>query len=161
MDQLNWFSEMLPYRYIIDASSIFAQQQGEPHERRVHCSLWEYIEGLIQAQVIVTCSEIFEEIKDAKLQKWLVDNHCFVIGIDETVQDNVAQVLAKHPRLIDFKNGTSSGDAFLIATAMKHNLTIITEESTKSDKRIPHVAASMGIHTVNINGLCSEEGRNF
>jgi len=161
MDQLNWFSDMLPYKYIIDASSIFSQNPGEHQSRTVNVSLWRLIEQLIQSQTIVTCSEIFDEIKDAHLQKWLVDNHCMVLPIDEAIQKNVSQVLAGHLQLIDFKSGTSSGDAFLIASAMKYTLTIITEENKKKQNRIPYIAGAMGVRAINIDDLKNEQGWRF
>jgi len=161
MDQLNWFSEMLPYKYIIDASSIFSQNLGEHHARTVNVSLWHLIEECIRAQRIVTCSEIYEEIRDAQQQQWLNDNQCTVLPIDEEIQNNVSQILAEHPQLIDFKSGTSSGDAFLIATAMKYNLIIITEENKKSAKKIPHIADAMEVRAINIDDLCVEEGWQF
>ena len=62
---------------------------------------------------------------------------------------------------IDFKQVKSSGDAFLIATAMKYGLTVITEESKKGEKKIPYVCKSLNVPCIDILGLCEREGWQF
>ena len=57
--------------------------------------------------------------------------------------------------------GTSSGDAFLIATAMKYGLIVITEENPDSPVKIPQVCKSYGIDAVNITELSEKEGWKF
>lgn len=59
-----------------------------------------------------------------------------ILPIDDEVQDNAKKVVTSNPQLIVFKQIKSSGDAFLIATAMKYGLTVITEESKKGEKKI-------------------------
>lgn len=65
--------------------------------------------------------------------------------------------------MIEFtgKSGTSSGDAFLIATAMKYGLTVITEENRDSPKKIPQICKKYGINSVNVTQLCEAEGWIF
>lgn len=65
------------------------------------------------------------------------------------------------PQLVDFKQVKSSGDAFLIATAMKYDLTVITEENKTGQKKIPFVCNSLGVPCVDILGLCEKEGWSF
>lgn len=55
-------------------------------------------------------------------------------------------IVTDNPKMIEFTkngNGSSSGDAFLIATAIAHNLSIITEEkkikSGKFHKFVKHM----------------------
>ena len=57
--------------------------------------------------------------------------------------------------------GSSSGDAFLIATAMKYNLTIITEEKKDKQNKIPIICKDYGIQTMSITELCVAEGWVF
>ena len=54
--------------------------------------------------------------------------------------------------------GTRSGDAFLIATAKKYGLSVITEEATNSPKKIPFTCQKMGIKCVNLLGFMEENG---
>jgi uncharacterized protein YacL len=66
-----------------------------------------------------------------------------------------------NPKLVDFKQTKSSGDAFLIATAMEYHLTIITEENQDSPYKIPKVAEYMGVKAIDINELCQIENWQF
>lgn len=151
----------VPYKYIIDTCSIISQKSREPHRRTVYSSLWKRIEELIEGQVIVTCSEIMSEVEDQDLRQWLIKHQCVVLDIDDEVQKLVTKIVNEHKDLIDFINVKSSADAFLIATAMKYNLRVITEESKDSPKKIPFICKSYGIPCFNITELAEKEGWQF
>ena len=151
----------LPYKYIIDSCSIFSQKPDEPNRRRVFKGLWQNIDDLIEKQVIVTCSEIVSEIKDDELVAWLHHKQCVVLPITDKVQLNVSKIVNEHPKLIDFSNCKSSGDAFLIATAMERGLTVITEEGKISSKKIPAICQFYNIPCINITELCTQEEWEF
>lgn len=119
------------------------------------------MDELIEQKRIVTCSEIIEEVNDDDLKKWYIGLHGVVLPIDDDIQDNVKKVVTSNPQLIDFKQVKSSGDAFLIATAMKYGLTVITEESKKGEKKIPYVCKSLNVPCIDILGLCEREGWQF
>lgn len=161
MDQITFFE--LPYKYIMDTSSILSQKPGEPHNRLVYKSKWGKIEEYIKEHIIVTCSEVKEEIGDNEIQQWLATYHCTVLEIDDTVQENVRKIVTENPKMIEFtgKSGTSSGDAFLIATAMKYGLTVITEENRDSPRKIPQICKKYDISSVNVTQLCEAEGWTF
>lgn len=162
MEQMTLFTP--PYKYLIDSSAILAQKSSDAFPRLVHKSMWEMIEKSIKEKMIITCSEIEEEVKnDDILGNWLSSQQCVVVPIDEEVQLNVRKIVTEHPRMISFSGGkgSSSGDAFLIATAMKYGLTIITEENKDKQNKVPSVCKSYGIPTVNITGLCIAEGWRF
>lgn len=148
-------------RYIIDTSSILSQKDNEPHRRIINKTLWKHIDELIAQKRIVTCSEIIEEVNDDDLKKWYTNLQGDILPIDDEVQDNVKKVVTTNPQLVDFKQIKSSGDAFLIATAMKYGLTVITEESKKGEKKIPFVCKNLNIPCVDILGLCEQEGWSF
>lgn len=162
MEQITLFPP--PYKYLIDSSSIFAQKPTDAFPRLVHRSLWEKIEKSIREKTIATCSEIEEEVKnDDVVGNWLDSHECVVLPIDDEVQLNVRKIVTEHPKMISFSGGqgSSSGDAFLIATAMKYNLTIITEENRDKRNKIPSICRDYGVNTVNITGLCIAEGWEF
>ena len=73
------------------------------------------------------------------------------------------QIVTEHPKMIEFtgKSGTSSGDAFLIATAMKYDLAVITEENPDKETKIPKICQSYGIRAMNITELCEQENWIF
>ena len=161
MEQMTLFTP--PYRYIIDTSSILSQKANEPHRRHIYKNLWMKIDEYIRTGIIVTCSEVAEEIRDEKIRDWLHLQHCNILDIDDEIQRNVRKIVTEHPKMIEFtsKTGTSSGDAFLIATAMKYNLTIITEENPDKLTKIPQISKCYGLNSVNITGLCDKENWTF
>ena len=110
---------------------------------------------------IVTCSEIIEEVNDDALKQWYIGLSGEILPIDDEVQENVKKVVTTNPQLIDFHKVKSSGDAFLIATAMKYGLTVITEESKKGEKKIPFVCQNLHVPCVDILGLCEKEEWSF
>ena len=162
MEQLTLFKP--PCKYLIDSSSILAQKPTDSLPRQVYRSLWEKIEQSIEDNIIATCSEIDEEVKnDDVVGKWLESKQCMILPIDDEVQRNVRRIVTEHPKMISFSGGkgSSSGDAFLIATAMKYNLTIITEENKGKQNRIPNICKYYGIPTLSITELCVAEGWVF
>lgn len=148
-------------KYIIDTSSILSQKDNEPHRRSINKTLWQHIDTLIEQQRIVTCSEIIEEVNDDDLKKWFSGLQGVVVPIDNEIQENIRIVVTSNPQLIDFQKVKSSGDAFLIATAMKYGLTVITEENKKGEKKIPFVCRNLKVPCVDIWGLCDQEGWTF
>lgn len=148
-------------KYIIDASSIISQRDGEPYRRSLYKNLWDRIDRLIQSHKIVTCSEISEEIKDEELKIWFKQVGFIILPICNEVQSFVKTVVTTNPKLINFREMKSSGDAFLIATAMKYDLTVITEENPKKENHIPSVCRNLNVPCVNILGLCESENWDF
>ena len=163
MEQMTLFDSERPYKYIMDTSSILSQKSGETHTRLVYKSQWERIEEYMRSHSIVTCSEIFEEIKDKETKEWIFSQQCTVLEIDDDIQNNVRKIVTENPKMIEFtgKSGTSSGDAFLIATAMKYGLIIITEENKDKQMKIPQISKKYGITSVNITSLCEMEQWKF
>lgn len=162
MDQLTL--EALSYKYIIDTSSILSQKPDRRLRRTVYKKLWEKIEKSIQNKEIVTCSEIFDEVQDKSISEWLNSYGCVKIPIDDLIQNNVIRIVNEHPKMIVFtggKGGSSSGDAFLIATAMSYKLTVITEENADNLKKIPQICKSYGVNCVNLTELSEKEGWEF
>jgi len=150
-----------PYRYVMDTCSIISQKPDEANRRKVHSTLWEKIEELIKSKAIVVCTEIKEEVEDESLRSWLAQHECTVLETDDHVQQNVAKIVNEHPQLLKFTNMKSSGDAFLIATAMAYGIAVITEEEKKSPKRIPKICEAYNIPCYNIVELADKEGWQF
>ena len=79
------------------------------------------------------------------------------------IQRFLRKIVTENPKMIEFtgKSGTSSGDAFLIATAMKYGLIIITEENKDKQMKIPQISKKYGITSLNITSLCEMEQWKF
>lgn len=146
-------------KYIIDTSSMLSQKSDEQYRRTVYRSLWNKIDEMVQGQEIVTCSETASEVHDDDIKKWMVAQGMQVLPIDDEVQDNVRKIVTVvNKDLVDFKANKSSGDVFLIATAKKYELSVITEEAVNSPKKIPYTCQKMGIKCINLLGFMEENG---
>lgn len=149
-----------PYEYIIDACSMIAQNANSAFPRALHPVQWSYIDEMVRVQKIVTCEQIRREICDTgdDVSKWVVSSGLYVIEEDYEVQRKVALIVNEHRELLDFTHNKSSGDAFLIATAMVYGLDIITEESPLSIKKIPFIAKQYGITSYRLKDFCALQG---
>lgn len=146
-------------KYIIDTSAILSQKTDELYRRTIYTSLWNRIDEMVQKHIIVTCSEIALEVQDDEIKEWMTKNDMYILPIDNEVQDNVRElVTGVNKALVDFKTCKSSGDAFLIATAKKYGLTVITEESVESPKKIPFTCRKWGIKCIGILQFMEEIG---
>ena len=153
-------TEMTP-KYIIDTSAILSQKDDEAHRRKIYRSQWNNIDELIRNRIIVTCSEIAAEVEDENIIRWMQENEIKIFPIDDEVQEKVKHVVTTNKDLVDFKSNKSSGDAFLIATAMKYGLIVITEENPNSPKKIPYTCKMLGVDCIGILELCERENWEF
>lgn len=158
MGQLSLFP--IPYKYIIDTSSLLSQKHDRGYRRSVFKGQWEKTDEYIANQIIVTCAEVESEIEDKEVIKHFNKLCPVVLPIDYDIQDNVRKIVTENPKMIEFTangKGSSSGDAFLIATAMKYNLIVITQENTSSSRKIPQICQKYGIETISIIDLWERE----
>jgi predicted nucleic acid-binding protein len=146
-------------KYIIDTSAMLSQKPDEQYRRTIYQSLWNKIDEMVQGQEIVTCSETASEVQDDGIKKWMATQGMQILPIDDEVQNNVREIVTMvNKDLVDFKTNKSSGDAFLIATAKKYRLSVITEEAVNSPKKIPFTCQKMGIKCMNLLGFMEENG---
>ena len=146
-------------KYINDTSAMLSQKSDEQYRRTVYRSLWNKIDEMVQGQEIVTCSETASEVQDDDIKRWMAAQGMQVLPIDDEVQDNVREIVTTvNKDLVDFKANKSSGDAFLIATAKKYGLIVITEEAVNSPKKIPFTCKKMNIKCMNLLDFMEEIG---
>lgn len=146
-------------KYLIDTSVMLSQRPDEQYRRNVFRTLWDKIDEMIRDQEIVTCSETAAEVQDDDIKKWMTVCGMQVLPIDDEVQENVREIVTVvNKELVDFKGNKSSGDAFLIATAKKYGLSVITEEKDNSPKKIPFTCQKMGIKCLSILSFMEENG---
>jgi hypothetical protein len=158
------FDEPPPYKYLLDTSAAISQRdEREKYPRDVNVTLWQDIDQLIRNRVIVSCSEVSEEIneKDDVISSWFKSVGCVCLPIDEAVQLEAIKILEKFPGIVDFKKNKSSGDVFVIATAIEWNLTVITLEDGRCPDKIPKVCRALERDCLDIHGLCIREGWKY
>src|ERR1035438_2065498 len=87
------------------------------YPRDVFPSLWTRIEGQIVAANIIASEEVYVELakKDDELHKWIQAHKQMLVPPEESIQQRVAVLLVKYPRLVDTLKGRSQADPFVIA----------------------------------------------
>ena len=112
------------------------------------------------------CSmEVLHELKrkDDELHEWCNERKDkFCKEIDDAWQEQVARLMAAHPRLVDTVKGRSGADPFVIALArtIKPTMVVVTEENT-GRVRIPDVCGHEGIRWIRLADLIEEEDWHF
>lgn len=153
------------YKYIVDANVIFAQNPSpQPYPRDIWPGMWKRFDEYVKSREIVTCRQVSREIFPSgdPASQWFEKIGIRVLDEEKPIQDLVTKIVNDNPKMLKFSNkATSSADPFIIATAMHHSLTIVTQESKNSPRKIPQIAAKYGIESVNISELCEREGWRF
>lgn len=139
-----------PYRYIIDTSAMLSQKEDESYRRTVLRSQWAALDEMVKKEEIVTCSELKIEVQDKSVLEWMEACGMKVLPIDQEIQEFVRKVVKTNTTLVDFKFNKSSGDAFLIATAMKYGLTVISNEKKNAQTRIPFTCQLLNVPCLSI-----------
>ena len=146
-----------PYKFIIDTSAMLSQKGNEPYRRTVLRSQWASLDEMVKREEIVTCSELKIEVQDKSILDWMEECGMRILPIDREVQEYVKQVVKTNKLLVDFKLNKSSGDAFLIATAMKYGLTVITNERKNAPTRIPYTCQMLDVPCLNVMDFFEEQ----
>ena len=102
--------------------------------------VYSTVDEMVKREEIVTCSELKGEVQDESVIEWMEKCGMKTLPLDREIQEYVKQVVKTNTSLVDFKLNKSSGDAFLIATAMKYGLTVITNEKKNAQTRILYPA---------------------
>lgn len=155
-------------RYSIDTSAlIHAWRRAYPPKN--FSSFWAKIENLIDDGVILASVEVLNELKkkDDEIHEWCNNRpDVFCVEIDNDMQEHLAHIMGKYPRLVDTVKGRSGGDPFVIALARSHMpvaLTVITQEGfgKKNSPKIPDVCKAEHIECKNLVELIQAEDWRF
>ena len=155
-----------PPIYCCDTSSLLhAWRRAYPPKS--FKSFWAKLDRLIDAGRLVSSIEVLNELarKDDDLYAWAKEHKSMFFDIDDDVQDAMAWIMAKYPRLVDTVTGKSGGDPFVISLALSHDphLTLLHEEkggSLKSPK-IPYVCDQEKVPHIGLLDLIDLEGWSF
>jgi predicted nucleic acid-binding protein len=115
-------------------------------------TLWASIETLVDEGVIIASDEVYVEIakKDDDLHDWIQARKAMLVAPEEAIQERVAELLGKYPRLVDTAKGRSQADPFVIATAIERGAVVVTGElmGTAEKPRIPFVCQAEGVRCI-------------
>lgn len=124
---------------------------------------WDRMDGLIAEKRLISPVEVFLETRKRsdELHAWLKARKAHVFHeLDEAVQIEAANILAKFPRLVGDKKLNTSADPFVIALALVQGVPVITEEKlTGSDRKphIPDVCAAFGVECKSLLDMIRSE----
>jgi PIN domain nuclease of toxin-antitoxin system len=111
---------------------------------------------------LISSTEVFDELKDKDLQIWIKKHKDSFVSLSEAIQAKTTEILALYPELVRIrsKRSSSNADPFLIATAIEHDCTVVTnerlgDEGTK-DYRIPNICKKYNTPYMSLNDFINE-----
>ena len=154
--------------YSLDTSALIAAfHERYPIEN--FPSLWCKIEALIKNGRLKMSQIVFDEaMRDTEIKQWCDENQLkpdFQVTIDESVQEQVSEVLSEFPRLVDSRTGKSGADPWVVALALTiESCVVVTEENrTYSENRpkIPDACDHFDLQCLKIVDLIEKENWIF
>lgn len=148
-------------KYVIDTCSLTKMRHTYPND--VFPTAWDKLTELSQSGTLISAEDVLEELSafDDEVLHWAENQIDFFHPLDSDVQKIASGVLANHPGLLDLKKNKSSGDPFIVATAMYKKCILVTEEKPSNSPtrpKIPNVCKDIGIECINIVDMFRREG---
>jgi hypothetical protein len=146
-------------KYVFDSNVFINLQRRHPID--IFYSLWHKLEELIDNSIILSSTEVFDEISvgDDKLVEWVKEKKNAFINSNEQVQRIVRDILSKHDKLILGGKKTNGADPFVIALAKVNSYTVVTEEirnGKDNPPKIPNVCEEYGVRYINFVSFLRE-----
>ena len=119
-------------------------------------SMWNRFEIISESNIIIASECVFIELekKSDKLFEWAKKIRPFEIKSDDTIEDNVNEIVNKFPGLVDMAKKKSTADPYVIAVAMSMNASVVSYEGGKKGKtKIPDVCKYYNIEYLDLVGF--------
>jgi len=154
-------------KYAIDSCSLIRLKEVYPVD--LFSPIWGKISELADSGRLISCEEIFDELESMQgdgdeVLDWASAHRSIFYPLDENVQRKATEILAIHPHLLDLKKGKSSGDPFLIATAMIYECIVVSDENPSGGPRkvkIPDVCNYHSLKCIRLLDMLRAEGIRF
>jgi hypothetical protein len=146
-------------RYAIDACALIDASKAYNIKKKAFTHIWDKFDELFESGLLISSSEIFEELKDKDLFEWAKKHKDKFLPLEESIQKQTTRILAEFPSLVKIrpKGASSNGDPFLIATAMECNCALVTNErsgdESSGDYKIPNVCKKYNIECLTLSEL--------
>ena len=128
-------------------------------------TLWTNIETMVASGAIRAIDEVKHELakKDDDASQWAKAQPGFFLPIQQDVQQAVLDILRAHPKLMGKGNRRNAADPFVIALAMVHNGTVVTQERgvSLSKPHIPDVCNALQVPCLSLVDFVQEQGWIF
>jgi len=153
-------------KYSIDTSGLLdGWRRYYPPD--VFPAVWVRLEQLIESGDLAASEEVLFELekRDDEVHEWTKKHRAeMFVPIDERQQEQVAEILASHERLVDTRKNRSGADPFVIALALLEGCAVVTGEGRtgKLEKpNIPDVCEAVGVRCISLLDLFREQGWRF
>jgi hypothetical protein len=144
--------------------------QGRFYPVEVFSGLVVRMNDLINAGQLLAPALVREEIErvgTTGLKQWASDNSVIFVSTGNLLQQ-AQMIQGQFPGLLDQKAEYEEADAYVIALARTREGTVVTQETSATEKRnpkrthyIPDVCRDLGIPCINLLGLMRREGWRF
>lgn len=143
-------------KYCLD-TNIFIEPWNRFYSIKFTKGYWEILESLAKKEIVFSTIEVKKEIEkiDDSLNTWLKDKSFFK-NPDQTVQENMREIMKNYPRLVSAEKGRSIADPWVIAHARSEKATVVTleQKAVKSGQiKIPDVCKKEEIECIDIYDL--------
>jgi len=147
-------------------TSVFINGRRDQYPPDVVPALWPKIAGLIEFGQVQAVDAVLHELarRDDETTVWAKAQHGLFVPLDVDVQRCTRQVLKVCPKLIGVGSGRSGADPFVVALALAHNGTVVTDERATgnvSKPKIPDACAAVGVRSMNLLAFIREQGWTF
>ena len=126
--------------YCIDTSALIAAWQ-ERYPIENFPPFWNRVDGLITAGLLTAPVEVLRETgrRSDELHAWLNARKQMFRELEDAIQIEAANVLARFPRLVGERRLRTSADPFVIALARVAQMQIVTGEKPSGSLQRPHI----------------------
>ena len=150
-------------KYCIDTSTVIdAGERYYPVD--VFPGFWTNLDQLAQAGRLRAPDTLIDELqqKSDAWRQWVYDRqHLIILPVDDQVTAHMAAIVTAY-KAAHVDPGRLTGDPFFIATALEHDLVLITSEKTRpGGAKIPAICKAVGVTPISLMQMCRAEGWQF
>jgi hypothetical protein len=148
-----------PFKYVIDTSALIDLKNNYPPEVFKN-TVWRDIDSFFESKIIISVHEVYLELKKGSdfLSNW-VDTHqeCFLYPDHEECKI-VQDLQDSYENFVEINKNGPHADPWVIACAVKYELTIIQHEMIQNNKqKLPFVAKEKHVEYIKIPQLLKIE----
>lgn len=153
-------------RFCLD-TNVFIEAWTKHYAPNLAPTYWEQLDALAREGMIFSPIEVRREIEviDDELWDWVRNRDYLFRDISDPIQENVRQILAAYPTLVDNTRQRSIADPWVIATAMAETAIVVTKEVGvglgSRRLKIPDVCDALGIACINEFEFIRQVGITF
>lgn len=138
-------------KYVLDTNVFINMQRHHPLD--VFGSLWTKMADIIDAGIVISCDEVFDELSigNDSLLQWARQRKGAFISSGPNIQRMVREILQKYPTLVTGSRKSNGADPFVIALAKLKNCTLVSDETRAGDGqpvKIPNVCDAYGVRLI-------------